>query len=683
MRRGVAAARGLGLGRGRGRGLAAGLVAAGLLLAGCADLPSSGSLSQNSLPNSDVSQESQIVITPRGPSPQWQPEDIVRGFLVASGANLSDESIAREYLAGYYRSHWRPSAAPSIIDSNPKVVQTNVSFHVTGNQSSAQVTVTTQHLETLVAAGPNEAGRLQVNPASGPYTFTFELLQNKTGRWRIDSIAGLDDKTDLSLLLITNSDFQRDYLPRNLYYLANGSSDSLVPYPVYIPAQLQQAGVQQLVDAVRSLPPTSSNWLYHAITTAFPPGTKISAQVHSNQAVVTLGGRAARTDTATLGQMEAQLVWTLTEAPDAEGTGIASVELHVGSSSAFLLKRRFTSWVQQGPAGPLYYQTLDRSGHPLLEQFRPSGGFGTPNVSRTGGASSQAGTSEGVRAMLTPVLPGELGRGAFTAIAISPAPLGGANTFAGCRGRKVYAVPLLVNSDLEKGTLPADCTSMTWDDQGDLWVAAGTDVFVLNESVEGVLQVSPVTIPGPVVPGSDTFVSLKVAPDGVRVAMIVRSKGGASVLVTSITKKPNSQLIYLAQGVQVLTVGPDLVDPTALCWWDSDHLLVLDHRHGASQLYEVPLDGGTSTKVPTPSGVTSVTANGSFVAVGTSAVGVRGQPSVLAASGLEGTWVQVDAGGTPAYVGLAVGVKLTPSKLGVNPLPAPVVPRRSFRRFVL
>lgn len=682
MRRAIAA--------GRTRGLAAGLVAAGLLLVGCANLPSSGSLSQNSLPRSDISQESQIVITPRGPSPQWQPEDIVRGFLVASGANLSDESIAREYLTGYYRRHWKPSVAPSIIDSDSNVALTKVPFHVTGNQSSAQVTVTSQHLETLVAAGPNEAGRLQVSQATGPYKYTFDLVQGSNGGWRIDSITGLDGKTDLSLLLITDSDFERDYLPRNLYYLASGSSETLVPYPVYIPGQeLQQTGVQQLVDAVRRLPPSNSNWLYHAIGTAFPPGTKISVQMRSNQAVVTLGGKAARTDTVTLGQMEAQLVWTLTDAPDAEGTGVGSVELHVGHSSAFLLKRKFTSWVQQGPAGPLYYQKLDRSGRPLLEQFRPNSDFGAQEVGRTGGAAKKDNPG-GVGTPL--VLPAPLGRGAFTSIAISPAPFGGANTFAGCRGRKVYVAPLLVNSDLQQGTLPADCTSMTWDDQGDLWVAAGTDVYVVNETVTGLLtglQVTLVTIPAPQVPASDTIVSLKVAPDGVRVAMIVRgarsksSKGSASVIVTSITKKPNSALIYLAQGVQVLTVGPDLVDPTALCWWDSDHLLVLDHRHGVAQLYEVPLDGGASAKVPTPSGVTSVTANGSFMAVGTSGLGGRGQSSVLAASGLEGTWVQVDSGGTPAYVGLAVGVRLTPSRLGVNPLSPPVTPRRSFRRFVL
>src|SRR4029077_6832088 len=132
---------------------------------------------------------------------------------------------------------------------------------------------------------------------------------------------------------------------------------------------------------------------------------------------------------------------------------------------------------------------------------RPGNDFGAANVGRASGAARKKRAAGGVRTTLA--LPAQLGRGPLTTIAISPAPFGGANTFAGCRGRRVYVAPLLVNSDLQKGTLPANCTSMTWDDQGDLWVAAGTDVFVVKETITG-LQVIPVTIPAPQIPASDT-----------------------------------------------------------------------------------------------------------------------------------------------------------------------------------
>ena len=48
----------------------------------------------------------------------------------------------------------------------------------------------------------------------------------------------------------------------------------------------------------------------------------------------------------------------------------------------------------------------------------------------------------------------------------------------------------------------------------------------------------------------------------------------------------------------------------ALTWLDPDHLLVLGRTgSGRTQLYEVPLNGGQSTPIATPRGVTSVTAS--------------------------------------------------------------------------
>ena len=133
-------------------------------------------------------------------------------------------------------------------------------------------------------------------------------------------------------------------------------------------------------------------------------------------------------------------------------------------------------------------------------------------------------------------------------------------------------------------------------------MTAGTDIFVLNESptlVRHCIAVTPVTIPGTQIPSADTFTSLKVAPDGVRVAMIVRGKSGSMVYVTSTTVgKRNSPLIYLAQSGRFQPVGPDLDNPVSLTWWGPDHLVVLDQRHGTDQLYEVPLNGGQSLQGP-------------------------------------------------------------------------------------
>ena len=634
---------------GRSSGLAVGLTAVSLILAGCVNLPSEGTLHNvTRLQNSDLG--NQIVITPRAPGPQWQPSDIVSGFLVASGANPNDLSIAREYLTKGYARKWHPSSSPQVIDTGSKVVSTQVPPRLTGGLGSYQVTVTSQHLETLVAGGKNEAGRLQVMAGPAPYVFTFELVQ-AGGKWRIGNIIEPNGKASDSILLLTGSDFGRDYLPRNLYYLASGSPQTLVPYPVYIPDQTGQAGgVQQLVDAVGTLPPTTSNWLYQAIATAFPRRTKLTVQVQGSNAVVSVGGRAAKASAATLREMEAQLVWTLTYAPDSPGgTGINSVELQAGNRSfPDLLPLQFRSWVPLGPPGPLYLQTLDQAGRPHLEAFSARGTFGSVDTGRGGGAARAHGLAAGNRSPV--LLASGLGRGSFTTVAISPPQADGVNYFAGCRGKSAYIAPLVFDPDVESGDLPGDCTSLSWDNQGDVWAVAGSDVYVLDATLSG-LQVTPASIPAQQIAQSDSFVSVKVAPDGTRVAMIVRGKNGAKVYVSAMTKNAkNSSVVYLAQGGPVLTAGPDLGNPIALTWWNSDQMLVLDRQRGVSQLYEVPLNGGESAKVDTPRDALSVTANGTLIAVGTPASDGHG-PTVLASRGFDGAWLPVNAGSTPTYVG--------------------------------
>jgi hypothetical protein len=516
------------------------------------------------------------------------------------------------------------------------------------------VTVASDHLENFVPAGTSEAGRLQVSPASAPYQFNFTLIQVR-GRWRISGITGLNGKPSTSIWLITDADFQSNYQARNLYYLSTVSAESLIPYPVYIPVRLGQLGsVLQLVKAVRSVPPTGSNWLYNAVTTAFPPRTTISAQVHANQAVVTLGGAATTADPAALKQIEAQLAWTLTYAPDSAGTGITFIHLQIGSWSKDLYPANFTSWIPGGPGWPLFYQTVATDGSPLFESYQPGARSQATSVGKSGTTKNHSPLAPGTSPV---VLPSGLGRGPFAAVAVSSAPAGdSADTFAGCRGRTIYEASLLPNADLLQRSLLAKCTSLSWANPNDLWVIAGPDVFVVNQRPSPIqLQVTPVVIPDQQVLGSGSIVSLKVAPDGVRVAIIVRTRNSASVYVSAITKQKHSPVIYLAQGGPVLTVGPDVVNPISLSWWDSDHLLVLGGHHGASQLYLVPLTGGNASEVPTPPNAVSVSANGSLAAVGVLGSAEQPQQTVQIAhviDGVWGVWTPVAAGLTPAYTGL-------------------------------
>jgi Lipoprotein LpqB beta-propeller domain len=605
-------------------------------LAGCVNLPTGGPVPKiDRLSNTNGPADEGVQVSPIGPGAQWPPQEIVSDFLAASGAAWTGKddslSVAREYLTRSFAARWHPSVAATVIDNNPAVPAPPIP-RVTGGQV-AQVTLTSQHLETLVSANSTEAGSIQTATYPGPYTFTFNMVQ-VAGQWRISGIRDADGTPRPKILLLTNSDFLRDYQPRNLYFPANANPGTLVPYPVYIPDQAGLLGLRQLVSGLTSLPQPKSDWLFGAVSTAFPTGSNsrnTQVDVHGNQAVVTLTGAAARLGPRRLQQLKAQLFWTLTYSPYGP-TGIGSVELDIsGHKAQELPPKKYLTAVPPHAMGSLYVQLPGEDGTPELAVVN--------SIKAPPRGKSQ----------LTPqTLPGGLGTGPFNAMAVSPTlTIDGYKqvTFAGCRGKTIYVAPLtgFVNLIPPK-QLVTNCTSMSWDQLGELWVTAGSNVDVIHETDQG-LSILPVTI---YLPTSDTFSSLRIAPDGVRAAMIVHAKSGPSIEVAAISKK-SPALVLLAQSRQWLTVGPDLTSPIALCWLDPDHLLVLDRHDGRSQLFDVPLNGAKSTEVATPPGAVSVASNGSIIAVGT--VGPSGQSDVKVARTIGSEWHRLAGASSPVYPG--------------------------------
>jgi hypothetical protein len=621
---------------------AASALAGVLLIAGCVNLPTEGQANNSGhLPDSAAGTAQQVQLVPLPPGTGWQPGQIVRGFLAATGATWTGQpsslGVARQYLTASFAKKWHPTPAATVIDTSPQVVPTSISPKVTGGQAVAQVAVTSQHLESLVAANAREAGSIAVSSLHKPYVFDFDLVQ-VDAKWRIASVTGPGSVDDDTLLLLENSDFLRDYQPRNLYFPAVSSPGTLVPFPVYIPDQSGSLGVKPLVEGLTSPPPPGSNWLYRSVMTAFPADTTVRAQVqpHNNSVTVDLGGKASRAGPARLTQMEAQLFWTLTSSPYSGGSGIQSVVLQIGIKSYTLLPSKFASWVPSQQPGALYFQAIGAQDVPQFEMTSADGA--TPS------------RKKGSVGYPTQIQPAKLGTGSLTAVAVSPpsrANPQAAPLFAGCRGKWIYVAQLGPGSQVTSEQISANCTSLSWDDNGYLWVTAPSDVFRVSVTASG-LQVVTIAIAAPLLP-TDTFTSVKVAPDGVRVAMIIaHGRRSASVVVTSVSQK-SSSLIYLAQNQHFLTVGPELADPVALCWWGPDHLLVLDRQDNGTELYEVPLNGGVSTPLPnSPPNAISVTGDGVNLAVDTE--GASG-PVVKVSRDLGAIWRRIAGASTPAYPG--------------------------------
>jgi hypothetical protein len=579
------------------------LAAAGALLlaveaTACATLPTSGSAQPGTQEGSGGQSQRGVEIVPVPPGRGWSPIDIVNGFLAASAAfDKHHHAVAHEYLTKKFSQRWRPGWAATIIDSpNVSSAGTRGILNPSGGRPSARVDLTGRHFATLQTAGQDQAGSVVVSPGSS--TYQFYLVQT-SGGWRIDSIWLKQKQVSPTVLLLTSTDFERDYQPRNLYFYPSGlPTHTLVPDPVYI----QQTGPdQELSGLVKALihPPPDSSWLWHATTTAFPTGTTLLGLhvVGGVKAVVELGGRAAKASPGQRKRMAAQLTQSLTQSPypTQYPSQIRSVLLEINNRPLRPVTPNYSGWVPRGATSPLYYQVS---------------GVQEPAVSALPASSS------------TPVplpLPGGLGNQPFTAMAVSTAPPG-PPVIAGCLGRSLYLIKLTASvqqakklSDAKLATatkrLPAACTSLSWDDRGNLWVTAQSHTLVLPAA--GTVALAKVSLVGvQVLPWLQypAITSLRVAPDGVRVAMIVGTGVARRILVAAISR--NASVTYVGQTQQTLRVGSDIANPVALAWLDPDDLLALSTSStGRTQMFEVPLNGGESTEVAIPGGVTSVAAS--------------------------------------------------------------------------
>jgi hypothetical protein len=625
------------------------VLALAIAAAGCASLPRSGSINISSLHGSGGAAPAPVVVVPVSPGRDWKPTQIVQGFLAASASFANDYGVARTYLTPGYSKYWHPGWAATVV-SQPAISQATQPTQLSTGPLEAQVNVKSQYLATMTASTQTQYGAGNVLVSVGSHLYAFALTR-RYGGWRISDIYHNSKQTPRSLLLLTQPDFDRVYEPRNLYYqpTVSAAPGSLVPEPVYIP-ELAPAR-EAVVGMVNTLlnPPPPSTWLALAATTAFPRHTKLlSAQVVGVNAIVNLGGAALRASQQQRQAMAAQLFWTLTTSPyqTAAPDQIRSVTLEFGGREwkHQLLPGYDPDGVPQAQGPALYFQAPSGSPAPgikLVADVRkpPRGGPATVSV------------------------PAGTGSGPFTAIAVTPGPQSPA-VLAGCRGKNLYLVPQRPGAALVTKQFAAACTSLSWDASGNLWVAAGGLGYELPGAGLGVAG-KPAVVPVvcPTLPVGASISSLRVAPDAVRVAMTVRLHSGATeVLLAAISK--NQGFTYLGQSGSLVQVGSDIAHPVALAWLDPNDLVVLDRSGGHSQLYEVPLNGGSSNALPTPDGAISVTASSpgpnALPRLVVASSGRNGPPGIIWISGpgLGRGWNYLarvgsapEVGGTPAFPG--------------------------------
>jgi hypothetical protein len=517
------------------------------------------------------------------PNSGWDPQQIVSNFLLASANFADDHAIAREYLTAAASRAWNPGSAVTVIKQPPVVT---LSGRVFGSQSAAVVQIQAQEVATLSGSGqysPAPGGQEQLTRAFG--------LQLVDHRWRIASLPSTGASQISTELLLTTDLFQLAYEPRNLYYF-DSSSQVLVPDPVFVPIDSSDPGT----GLVKALLGSPAGWLEGAAFSAFPPGARLLRPVQvspgSEIAIVDLGLPQGATTASSLRAMAAQLVWTLTSSSYSPAPAQA-VQLEVNGRTS-------------SPAGASI-SVQDRDNYPqkVLESPDHENLY---FLAANGAARELRGS-----APVSSAVPGQAGTGQvpLRILAISP----DERYLAGIAGpsNTVYISDLDAaaqnHAKPSAGNLTARLagsgfTSVSWDRKDELWVAGK----VRGQS--GVWVVSPGTAPPIQVslpPGIGTVTALRVASDGVRVAMIADNGTGARLLLGAVIRSTGELSI-----LQTAAVGTDVSAPIALTWYDADHLLVVAQTAAGSEPYEVPVDGDRSTAMEIQPNMVSITAAGTL-----------------------------------------------------------------------
>jgi hypothetical protein len=620
-------------------------------------MPDSGPLGEFSAsPQTTAPPADYIGPVPSGPGPGWRPSQIVLGFLVASARYPVYSAIAKEYLVSSASRQWHPNWSVTVFSTfnEPAETVTQGAHH-----GSPQATV---DISGNVQAAFNGTGQF-VSAAQGNATRSYHFnLTKVNGQWRIVNPP--------KLRLLTTSEFGRFYKPQDLYFV-NPVNPVLVPDSVFVPLGTSPEDlVHNLVSALAQGPKTT--WLQNAAET-FPSGTTLlNVALEGTNAVVNLGGALAGAAPAVVEQVSAQLVWTLTGPQAIPLSDIQSVELEINgrawippSNICGITQSR--SPVQNLATYPCYNpfpaaeasfsfasggQAWSRCGSEsnarkgyigsVVSIFRPTGAAG----------SQPCGGNEFVHAGSTAVpppvtLPARAGKPSI--VAISPN-----GQYVACFSPDKDAV--FIGSASSGATLTrvpggigAGVTALSWDRNNDLWGVQNGAIWMAPATGKAVIVQVPASLTGDVT-------GLSVAPDGVRMALIVQDGSQTEVDLAAITYgaqsgtngRPGAQLAQVSVGTPV-RLGPNLTHPVALTWYDADDLIVLDSTGAGKTLSEVPVDGQeSSAPQPAPEGAVSITADSGMNAL----VAGLDHARLSISTGLEGPWQPLGVPGlNPAYPG--------------------------------
>ncbi|MGW1786516.1 LpqB family beta-propeller domain-containing protein [Streptomyces sp. NPDC002143] len=541
-----------------------------VLLAGCASMPDSGDLRDVEATQRQDTQVRVFAMPPRDDAP---PSEIVQGFLEALTSDDPGYSTARQYLTEKVAQKWEPERSTTVLADGPATEAGPAGGREDGDDYSFVLTGT--RVATVDA-------QQSYTPASGSYGQTVHLTRDKkTGQWRIDALP--------PGVVMGKSDFQRNYVSVNKYYFAsNTAADSsgqpmAVADPVYV-----RERVDPMTQVVRSVLNGPTSWLRHVVRSGFPTGATLPKGVTSltpddqNKLTVPLNDKAADIGQGKCDEMAAQLLFSLQSLTPT----VDEIALRAGGTQlCSLTEERATTVAARGSeTDPDYLYFID----------------GQHRLERISSGSSKA----------VPV-PGALGDGtkALSSVAVARDEHSAAGV--ALDGKTLYVTSTVSGSSIgdpvlqSKGKTEADrLTTPSWDAEGNLWVAdrdpENPRLLLLEKGGGQPLEV--------LTPGLDGRINaVRVAADGVRIALVVDKGGKQSLLIGRIERSQGSGEPPSMSVQELRSATPELEQVTAMSWAGDSRLVVVGRESGGVEQVQYVQCDGSIPEAGTLPGLTEVT----------------------------------------------------------------------------
>jgi hypothetical protein len=596
-------------------------VAAALAVTGCVSMPSAGpvlSYPVTQATGGQNGQNMQFIVKP--PVDGWNPQQVVNGFLLAAAAFGSQSQVARQYLTPSESKTWDPSWSAYVYQTGPSVgdpvyqaagPKQGAKKGKAGKQAPRAATVAVNgKIQAIVSSDNGTYAVPSASGSNGAGPLPFNLV-NTGGQWRI-SWAPQD-------LLLTPTQFADDYELRNLYFF-DPNYHYLVPDPVYVP--LQASASTLTTTLVGYLQKQPGDWLaYGATQTAFPASTKVSATLADNLATVTLTGKISK---AQLAQVDSQLLWTLVGSGQG-GSQVESLELIVNGKP------------YGSTANPV--QNKSQASYGPATGASATGATGASQLFYYLDGAGDLYSRAGVGATGKQTLVAKLGA-RYSQIAVSK----DGKYVAALRGGALFVGPVGGPLAREPGSGYA---TLSWDPTDNLWTTTGSDdnIYVFRTgATPGSRQAKPILVTVTSDYGTPTgqqYTALQIAPDGVRVAMIIDGVELAfGAIDWAAATGPGLGSVKVSLSLSPFYVSNLDSGFKAVTWYGPDNVITLGGP--GSTLTEYPVNGGTPTSQMLDQTVQSITAVPDEALI----AGIY-KDQMIEALTLTGAWTSIVTGGGP------------------------------------